>query len=280
MVEVTNIYVNVDTKDTKQSLLTKICDEAGVNPRDKFAFGAIMFRSPDYDDTFVLKINSVVDYKNPYDATEIVDKLLSTDQSEDHMYYVRPPLDKWFELFEGLLASMVIKVYPKYKKLIPDKDDLRSILNLTVVRLYKKGYYLHRYLIYKAFLRALNDECRKLKSDYVVLSLEDSVTLSKDGDQFVRIDECTCDERSTSWAKKAVSYSEDDYWEDVLNTLRSIIIKDLSEFGYKRLLTQISSKTVDGRNAYYLSKYRRMFNPDYTPRPNAIGKNKGGKKRD
>ena len=87
------------------------------------------------------------------------------------------------------------------------------------------------------------------------------------------------DPDATEWAKGTTTYTETDYWNDMYERIKTKMLEDMSQFQFDRIMIQLKSNTIDGSTAYKLDKYRRMFNPGYTPRPNAKGKNRGGKKK-
>lgn len=275
-----NIYsvkVLVKPDETLQDVIAEVCDEGDVDPDEPFVFSAIM-RPDDESGCRVMKINSLVDrYENVYSVREVVTDLMTRKVVPTNgIVYIQPPIEKWFEIFRPLLLQMTAQVRPRYEKLIPDQDEVLSILYTTVFSLYDKGYYLHRTLIYKSFVNALNYECRYLKHLQNVESLDRPIDVDEEGKEITLLDQIP-DADSSAWAKSCHEYTEDDYWNDMYERLKSCMLQDMSEFQFKRILVQLATKTVDRSTSYKLQKYRRMFNPDYVPRPNARGKNKGGK---
>ena len=144
----TNVNVLIKPDETQQDIIAEICDDCGIGPNEHFAFSAIM--SPDKEDPgyYHLKINCIVPAEdNPYTPRELIRNLLSKKEPPNGVRYVQPPIEQWFTMFRPLLMKMVTKVQSRYENIIPDRDELISILYLTVMKLYNQGYYLHQTLI-------------------------------------------------------------------------------------------------------------------------------------
>jgi hypothetical protein len=153
-----------------------------------------------------------------------------------------------------------------------------AILYYTITKVYKEGYYLHKNLVKRSFINALNMECRKLKGKSVTDSLDAVIGQDDDNNNITLLDQIA-DPESTAWAERCSSYTDDDYWDDMFERLKSAMVKDMGELQFKRILIQLKTRTVDRKTSYWLNKYRDIFNPGYTPRPNAKGKPKGGNKK-
>lgn len=274
----TNVKVLIKPDETQQDIIAEICDECNIKPNEPFAFSAIIApdaKDPDYQ---YLKINCIEPAKvNPYTPASLIQKLYSIKPSSSGVRYVQAPLEQWLQVFRPFMSKLVTKVHPRYRLLMPERDDLVSILSLVICRLYNQGYYLHQTLIKKSFINELNMQCRVLKNDLLTDSLDASVGQDDDGKDITLL-ETIPDKDSTDWARNSVQYTEKDYWDDTFEKLKAAMLQDMPEFQFNRILTQLKTNTVDRSTSYKLDKYRQIFNPGYTPRPNAKGKNRGGKK--
>ena len=274
----TNVKVLIKPDETQQDIIAEICDECNIKPNEPFAFSAIIApdaKDPEYQ---YLKINCIEPAKvNPYTPASLIQKLYSIKPSSSGVRYVQAPLEQWLQVFRPFMSKLVTKVHPRYRLLMPERDDLVSILSLVICRLYNQGYYLHQTLIKKSFINELNMQCRVLKNDLLTDSLDASVGQDDDGKDITLL-ETIPDKESTDWARNSVQYTEKDYWDDVFEKLKAAMLEDMPEFQFNRILTQLKTNTVDRSTSYKLDKYRQIFNTGYTPRPNAKGKNRGGKK--
>lgn len=273
----TNVNVLIKPEETQNDIIAEICDDCGIGPNEHFAFSAIM--TPDKDEGYYkLKINCLVPAEdNPFTPRDLVRKLLSKPEPPNKVRYVQPPIEQWLTVFRPLLMKMVARAHPRYENLIPDREELVSILYLTVMKLYNQGYYLHQTLIQKSFINELNMECRKLKGLAITDSLDAPIGEDDNGQPVTLLDQIA-DPESSAWANQMKTYTEQDYWDDMFARIKARMLEDMSELQFDRILIQLKTMTVDRSTSYKLDKYRQIFNPGYTPRPNRKGKPNGGKK--
>lgn len=273
-----NVNVLIKPDETQQDIIAEICDDCCIGPNEHFAFSAILTPDKEDDGYYHLKINCVIPQEeNPYTVKELVHSILSKREPPNGVRYVQPPMDQWFTAFRPLLMKMVTRVQSRYEKLIPDRDELISILYITVMKLYNQGYYLHQTLIYKSYVNDLNMECRKLKNFQGMESLDAPIGEDDDGKPITLLDQIA-DPEETEWAYSCSHYTADDYWSDMFERIKSRMLEDMSELVFDRIMIQLKTNTITRDTSYKLDKYRQIFNPGYTPRPNAKGKNKGGNK--
>lgn len=277
--EFSNIKVLIKPDETLQDVIAELCDEGDIGPDEPFAFGAIITPDKDNPEYRWLKLNCLVDMVNPYTARHVATNLLTRKVLPPNgVIYLQPPLDQWLNVFRPLLLSMVSKVESRYHKLIPDRDDLLSILYMTILTLYNKGYYLHNTLIYKSYINALNLECRKTKHFQNSVSLDAPTRVDESG-QEVTLKDQLVDPAASDWVRRVTTYCEEDFWEDKFELLKAKMLEDMSELQFTRILIQLASNTIDRSTSYKLDKYRQIFAPDNIPRPNSKGRNKGGTKQ-
>lgn len=264
----TNVKVLVKPYETLGDLIAELCDECNIGPDEPFAFSAIM--APETDGGYNLKINCIIPAEdNPYTITTLVEKLSNSFNENRRLQYVNPPFEQWMELFKPYLTRLVTLTHPKYEKLIPDRDELVSILYFVIAKLYKKGYYLHNSLIRRSFINELNLECRKLKG-YELESLDAPLGCDDDGEKLTLLDQLVDPTQAEQ--------EDEEARQELFEKIKARMLQDMSEFAFNRILIQLKSGTVDRSTSYQLNKYREIFNPGYAARPNAKGKNKGGKK--
>lgn len=262
-----NINVVVKPDETVNDIIEQICLSENINCDDHFAFSAIMRKSKTHEDCNELKINCLeVKESNPFTPVSLITSLYDCPPKHNDVRYVMVPLEQYLTVFRPMLNKMVNRAYPFYKKLIPDKEDMMSILSLKIVELSNKGYYLHNYLIYKTFINALNMEVRKLKK-FDMRSLDAPIG-HEEGKIITLYDTLPCPIESEK-ARLRVECTEDLY-----ENLKQAMLKDMSQFAFDRILIQLKSRTVDVNTSRILSKYRDIFNPDFIPRPNSRGVNK------
>lgn len=271
----TSIYVLIKPDETIQDIIAEICDDCNIRPDEHFSFSAIMAPHKSKDDGYYdLKINCIVPQSaNPYTPEQLISTLLSIPEPQNKIRYVQPPLDEWLIHFQPLLRKLVTSLYPRYEKVVHSREDMMSILYLTITQLYRKGYYLHNTLIKKSFVNALNMEHRVVKGLTDMQSLDAAIGEDDDGKTITLLDQIV-DGPSTEWARQSTTYTEQDYWSDMFEKIKARMLQDMSEFQFNRILIQLKTHTIDRSTSYKLNKYREIFSPGYMPRPNAKGGNK------
>ena len=200
----------------------------------------------------VIKCNCFIEpAKNPYTITDIINKLDLTAK----VSYVNPPLEKYLTLFRPMLDKMVSQAYPTYAKLL-DKDDLLSILFLTIVKLYNKNYYLHNRLIYKSFINELNMEIRNQKHFTDMQSLN---VICDTEDQNIELIDTLVDPDESEIAYQLSHYTDKDYDLELFQRIKSAMLREMSPLAFDRILIQLKSKTVDTNTSRILSRFRQMY---------------------
>lgn len=257
MATMQNYTVLIKPDELPTDILQEICEEAEVGPDEHFAFSAIFAKDK-------LKINSLLAQKNPYTPRDIV-RTLWLDDSAHHpeahkgVRYIQPPLEDWLTEFRPALLSMVENAYPRYVKMYQDRDEMLSILYLCVVELYNKGYYLNKGVIYRTFINRLNMGIRKSKHFQDAVSLDAPFTQSADDGEPLCYGDIILDQKATDEAQRQMHYTIDDYWEDMFEKIKSLMLQEMSQLSFDRILVQLQSKTVDANTSRILAKYRKIF---------------------
>lgn len=258
MNKIKNVELVIKQGDTLEDIINKVCADAKVCCDEPFIFSAIMMLKE--DNTRLLKINHIKEQTdcNIYTVRNVITDLLSRAETGD-IVYTQPPLEQWLILYKPLLISIATKVASAYRK---ERDDMLQILYMTVTNLYSKGYYLHNNLIYKAFINEVNMEYRN-DNRLVVVSLDADIDCDEEKDLTL------CDMIPDN------SYEEQREYEEKLNrilAIKDLMLQDMSELQFDRILIQLKSRTVDRRTSYLLDKYRQMLNSNFVPRPNGRSK--------
>ena len=264
---------------TPEDIIADLCDDTGFNPDEPFAFSAVLRPDKENDGCYTLRVNALEErQENPHTIRSLVYTILEQDEPASGIRYAQPPLEQWLTMFRPMLVSLVNRVYSQYERLIPDKEEQLSILYECVVRLYRRGYYLHAHLIRTSFVNALNKECRKLKGLQFTDSLDAPIECDDEGKEISLLDQLA-DADASEWAYSCTHYTDEDFWDERFETLKAAMLNDMSELAFNRILLQLRTGTVDRNTSYILNKYRQIFNPGYYPRPMARGRNRGGKKK-
>lgn len=252
--EITRIHMDVAGDESVSEVIEKIRNTYGpMDPREKTVYSAVVTRPKNKDTNYKLSL-SLIEGHNSYTLPEALRLLFCKSENKQGFRYLNPPLEEFILVYDNLLKCIVTEAHHRYKNVFPDKDDITSLLYLTLVKLHKKDYFLHTNIITFSLYNELNMECRKHKNDYKLYSLTDENTQD--------ILDTFIDPLSDFTAK----VEEDDYDAKLLREVKAAMLENMSELSYDIILIKLASHTIDTPTSRVLAKYREMFT------------NKGGKR--
>lgn len=132
------------------------------------------------DDNIVIKvvISAVVEF-NTLNKDESIERI--TDNITEYMMtlsdakcicFGQPPIELLIELYQPMIQKMSHKIGYYWRQF--EYDDLVQIGNMVMVKLYQKGYYLNKSLIWTAFNNDILVQCRKFKDKPITVSIYDN----------------------------------------------------------------------------------------------------------
>lgn len=255
-------YVMLITDDVPvEAHCAQLCAAHNVTPDEPFCFSVNCARLTSDAHTRKLQINICENNDANRVSVSDIARMLNKPAEESTRVYINAPLDVWLREFEPMLCSLVATISPSYGSLNYTDDEFKSLLYLCVIRLYNGGYYLHKRIVQRAFVNALNLECRRLKYDNITESLDAPLGYDEHGEAYTRMDVLadTSDEEQRQTERDAELFAR----------IKAAMLTEISEMEFNRILLQLMSHTMDQRTVYILDKYRRMFAPHNIPRPNA-----------
>ena len=129
------------------------------------------------ENSYVIQFNlSQIDRYNTLDVVksicEIVELIINDDGTKGKVLgYNQPSLEIMLEAFEPLINKLAYKQHERWSQL--EYEDLCQMCRLVIVRLHRKGYYLHKYIIEKAFNNDVLVSIRHDRDRPMVMSTED-----------------------------------------------------------------------------------------------------------
>lgn len=191
------------------------------------------------NDNIVIRIHcSLTEEYNTFKKEEVIETITSaivdyllTLKNVKCICFGQPPLELLVKLYQPMLIKMAYKIHNQWQMF--EIDDIVSMANLVVVKLYKQGYYIHKRLIWTALNNDVLVQCRKFKYQPLIIALEDT------GEFYSKTD----DEKLTyKDMLKDSSYEEQEEKEDeqqleqyVFEEVKSIIIDKIGERQWDRL---------------------------------------------
>lgn len=135
------------------------------------------------DDAIILKIScSSVPSYNTIEKTEAQDDIITsiidylvTLSDVKCITFKQPPIELIIPLYQPMIKRMVDKIHTQWRMF--DYEDLVSMGNLVLVKLYKKGYYLNKRLIWVSLNNEVLLECRKMRYHNVTTSLDETIKI-------------------------------------------------------------------------------------------------------
>jgi hypothetical protein len=125
---------------------------------------------------YSLSGNNTIDRDNAIDdiCVKISDYILTMSNAKC-ITFGQPPLEMVVELYQPMLKKMVDKLSIQWKQF--EYDDLFSIGNYILVKLYRQGYYINKYLVWTSLNNEILVQYRKIKYKPIIVSLDDVIKL-------------------------------------------------------------------------------------------------------
>ena len=113
-------------------------------------------------------INKDIAKKHIMDS--IIDYIVTLSNS-NCICFGQPPIELSIELYQPMIQKMARRLNAQWKQF--EYDDLVSIGNMTMVELYRKGYYLNKSLIWTSMNNKVLIQCRRIKQQPITVSIYD-----------------------------------------------------------------------------------------------------------
>lgn len=239
-----NFYVLVDEKDTKGDVINKICQETLSDADEPICFSAIYNR-----EKRKLTLNVVEDSKyNVYSAKDLVSRLmLSKDKKA---MFVQPPLELYLEVFKPVLEAFSYKFSYEYNC---TREEVLSDLYYVIIDLRRKGYYLSKALIRNAYINFKRTQYNNDTFLRNTISLNCIMANDTDGG-VLRTEDVLSNEN------ELIDKDAKEFRQELYQAISEVMIEELGEFMFKRVLHQVATNTIDNMTSRILLKYRQRFN--------------------
>lgn len=164
--------------------------------------------------------------------------------------YAQPPLQILLEAAEPLIQSQAKLQNLRWHEV--EFDDLCQMCRLTIVKLYRKGYYIHPWLIKKSFERDVLMYIRHEKNKPQFIYLDETVVDNDNGFSDIIPDQQELDR------------IQDEEAEEELNELRSwqkqVLINEIGQRQYDQLLLEYGSKNSTNWSRNLVHRLKQKFN--------------------
>lgn len=220
-----------------------------------------------------LKVKYIVsanDHDNTVSVESAITKIATIDFSACEngvIYFEQPPLDIYLISHEPMIETMAVRIRQQWNQF--EHDDLCQICRFCCVRLYEKGYYLHKKLIWTTFKNEILENVRCLKKRGSVISIYDKSYESEDDKDLTLIDSLVDTDQLYEEQDRLNKESDAQIFEEVKDIIIDLIGKrqfDTLYRDYKNQHTTTASRKLmlKVKNHFAtLGISRRDFNKKY-----------------
>lgn len=173
--------------------------------------------------------------------------------SKNTIIYDQPSLDIMIEMYAPYVHSLAREQQRHWTFL--EYDDLVQMCYLSMIKLYNKGYYLNRHILYTTYVRDILLSIRKDRTDYDIVSIEDKY--GKD------------DSLSISDTLEDTQFSQDRAEDERLNEImyifeevKAMIIDEIGERRFEQLFNEYKNHVTTLNGQQTMFRLRRNFAKD------------------
>lgn len=239
-----NTYVLVSKTDTKGDVINKICQETLSDADEPICFSAIYNR-----EKRKLILNIVEDNNyNVFSAKDVVSRLIVSRDKK--AMFVQPSLELYIEVFKPMLEALACK-YASERKCT--KEEVLSDLYQVIINLTQHGYYLSKSLIKRAYTNYMHTQYRDNSFVRNTISIN-SLVADTNKDEVLTLSQVL------SNANEQIDKEFEEYKQELYQAISEVMIEELGDFMFKRVLHQVATNTIDNTTSRILLKYRQKFN--------------------
>lgn len=239
-----NTHVLVGKTDTKGDVINKICQETLSDADEPICFSAIYNR-----DKRKLILNIVEDNNyNVFSAKDVVSRLIVSRDKK--AMFVQPSLELYIEVFKPMLEALACK-YASERKCT--KEEVLSDLYQVIINLTQHGYYLSKSLIKRAYTNYMHTQYRDNSFVRNTISIN-SLVADTNKDEVLTLSQVL------SNANEQIDKEFEEYKQELYQAISEVMIEELGDFMFKRVLHQVATNTIDNTTSRILLKYRQKFN--------------------
>ena len=164
--------------------------------------------------------------------------------------FEQPPLEIMIELYTPYVRSLAYKQSQHWSQL--EYEDLVQMCFLSMIKLYRKGYFLNKHLLETTYIRDVLLSIRKNRTDKDIVSID-----SKYGkDESLTISDTLEDVAFTN------KRDDDEYLAEILyifNEVKEMIIEQIGERRFEQLFNEYKNKTTSTNGQQTMFRLRRSF---------------------
>lgn len=173
--------------------------------------------------------------------------------SNANIVYDQPSLDIMIEMYTPLVHRLAHEQKQHWCNL--EYEDLVQMCYLSMIKLYRKGYYLNKSLLETVYIRDILLSIRKSRTDYEIVSIND--TYGKD------------ESLTVSDTLEDIKFANDRLDEEnreeimyIFNEVKDMIIDQIGERRFEQLFNEYKNRTTTTNGQQTMFRLRRSFAKD------------------
>ena len=178
------------------------------------------------------------------------------NDKQDGKYIIlfkQPPLEMQIKMYIPYIKKLAQIQSQRWKML--EYDDVYSTCMLTCVKLYKRGYYLNKWLIKKSFENDILMLLRKRRNAPEVLSLE-QIMYNSDSDDDVKLEDMLEDKRIDA---KIQDEEESQLIHAIFLKVKELIVADIGERQFDQLFRDYGNKHTTNSSRKQMQTIKQKF---------------------
>ena len=187
---------------------------------------------------------------NTLNKSKVINDIQLFRANTETILFGQPSLDIMIEMYTPYVAKLAANQHERWQQL--DYEDLIQMCYLSMIKLYRKGYYLNDSLLKTTFIRDVLLHIRKQRTDYKIISLN---SFLNDDDSISVADTLEDTEYSNKLENKEL-FEENMY---IFNKVKQHIIEQFGERRFEQLLREYGNKTTSNATRQMLVHIKRNF---------------------
>lgn len=189
----------------------------------------------------------IVSDNDKYNTIEPIAENIFTTLANHNIAFRQPPLELMLEIYSPLCKSLAAKTIIEWPRL--EYDDCYQLAQLTMLKLYRKNYYIHKSLFIHCYQNDVYMYLRQYKKEPPVTSIETLLAGNTDEDNDLTLNECLVADPEDD---------TDDTNEDWL-IIKPLILLHISDRQLQHLLFEYSTHNVSAASNKCIRTLRKIF---------------------
>lgn len=166
--------------------------------------------------------------------------------------YEQPSLEIMLEAYEPFFKKLVDKQVKKWKNI--EYDDAYQICMLTVLKLYRKKYYLHKTLLINSYNNEVLLTLRKRKNEPCTVSFDDVIITDEKPIRLVDVIE------DTNYNEEQKDIEHKEYIKKVFYDMKDILIDYMGERQFEQFYKEYANKRTTDWSRRKLTRVKNYLN--------------------